>query len=68
MCINMKNIVWWIFSYETMQPGYTHAVMINFENAETLNAYMGSGALQGIVGASPVGSADPAAAVFAYVF
>jgi hypothetical protein len=51
-----------------MQPGYTHAVMINFENAETLNAYMGSGALQGIVGASPVGSADPAAAVFAYVF
>ena len=54
--------------YESMQPGYTHALLVNFSTAEELAAFNAGGALQGFYSRVVPADSDPATQVFSYVF
>ena len=54
--------------YESMQPGFTHALMANFDSADNLAAFTASGAMQAALGKVIPAGVEPAPAVISYVF
>lgn len=52
--------------YSSITPGFTHVMVLDFESSETMQAFVDSGALNGVVGAHA--AAEPAPMIFSYTF
>jgi hypothetical protein len=51
-----------------MQPGFTHAMLFDFENQDSLSAFIHSNSLQTAIAPLLPVNTDPETSVFAYVF
>jgi hypothetical protein len=53
--------------YPSLQPGYTHALMVNFDTGANLQAFLDSGAMASAMAVVPEGT-EPKATYVSYVF
>ena len=53
--------------YPSLQPGFTHALMVNFDTAVNLQAFLESGVMANVLAVIPEGT-EPKAVSVSYVF